>query len=229
MTLVMVKSKQAKVNRRYRSPRRRAQAEATREAILDAAHELFLTKGYGATSIRAVAQAAEVSEQTVYNAFGDKPSLLVAVGVRVVSGALAPDLAEGGDLRAQLLATDDPLERIEIAARWERMIWEHGMLRFESMVLDAAATDPRAAEIAETTWRRKYEENKPLFAIAFPEDLRPPGDDPDEAYDLFFALGSAAFTRILIDERGWSFDDYERWIAKILRRLFTRIPDRPGP
>lgn len=214
--------KKAPKKRAYRSPRRQAQAEATRRAILDAAHGLFLADGYAATSIRAVARAAEVSEQTVYNAFGDKPSLLVAVGQRVLSGELAPELAEGGDFETQLRAAPDQQTRIEFAAKWSRMIWEKGMLGFESMLLDAAASDPRAAEIAATMWKKKYDENKPLFDIAFPKALRPAGDDPDEAYDVFFAIDSAAFVRILIEDRDWSWDSYEKWIARVLARLFTR-------
>lgn len=210
--------------RPYRAPRRAAQAEATRQAILEAAHDRFLADGYAGTSIRAVAGAAGVSEQTVYNVFGDKPSLLVAVGMRVLSGALAPGGAEGGDFRTRLLAQPDQRSRIRFAAAWERMIWEKGMLRFESMLLDAAASDPRAAEIAAAVWKQKYDENRELFALAFPTDQRPAGDDPDEAYDLFFALDSAAFVRILIDDRGWSFDTYEKWLATMLERLFTRIP-----
>jgi AcrR family transcriptional regulator len=211
--------------RSYRAPRRQAQAEATRRAILDAAHERFLADGYDTTSIRTIAKDADVSEQTVYNAFGDKPSLLVAVGLRVLSGELAPALSDQGDFRTQLLAKSDPIERIRFAAAWSRMVWEQGMLRFESMLLDAAAADPRAAEVATAIWQRKYNENKELFAIAFPAAGRNRGDDPDEAYDVFFALDSAAFVRILIDDREWSYDTYERWLATILRRLFTRLPD----
>jgi AcrR family transcriptional regulator len=220
-------SKKRKAGKRpYRAPRRQAQAEATRRAILDAAHKRFLADGYERTSIRAIAADAKVSEQTVYNVFMDKPSLLVAVGLRVISGELEPALSEEGDFRTQLLAQPGQLERIKVAAAWSRMVWERGMLRFESMLLDAAATDPRAAEVATAIWQRKYDENKELFAIAFPEAYRNVEDEADEAYDVFFALDSAAFVRILVDDRGWSYDAYERWLATILRRLFTRLSDR---
>lgn len=220
----MTKSSEPEGTRRtYHAPRREAQAEATRRAILDAAHSLFLAKGYNATSIRSVAEAAEVSDQTIYNVFSDKPSLLVAVGLRVVAGELSPRPAR--DFEAELRAATDPLERIHIAAAWSRMVWEQGMLRFESMLLDAAASDPRAAEVARSVWQQKYDDNKRLFAVVFPEDSRRPGDDFDDAYDVLFALDSAAFVRILIDDRGWTFDKYERWLATILRRLFTRLPD----
>lgn len=220
----MPKSNKGKRRRRsYRAPRREAQAEATRRAILDAAHGLFLKQGYNATSIRAVAEAAKVSDQTIYNVFGDKPSLLAAVGLRVVAGEVGPSPKR--DFEAELRAAPGVQERIEIAVAWSRMVWEQGMLRFEAMLLDAAAADARAAEVARTMWQQKYDENKRLFALVFPEDCRHPGDDFDDAYDVFFALDSAAFVRILIDDRGWTFDKYERWLATIVRRLFTRIPD----
>lgn len=219
----MVKSTPKKLKRGYRAPRRKAQADATRDAILDAAHRLFLADGYSATSIRAVAEAAQVSDQTIYNVFGDKPSLLVAVGLRAVSGVLAPDATPGHDFESELRAAPGPRERVEVAAKWSRRVWEGGVLRFESMLLDAAS-DPRAAEIAASVWKRKVDYNRRLFPIAFPKRSLPAGDDFDEAFDLFCAIDSAAFVRILIDDRGWTFDRYERWVAVILRRLFTRLP-----
>lgn len=221
----MSQHRKKKTKRSYDVSRRQAQAESTRQAVLAAAHDLFLNQGYAATSIRAVAEAAEVSEQTIYKNFGDKPSLLIAVGDRVLSGELAGELAEPGDFPSQLLAQPDLGKRIELAASWARMVWETGMLRFEAMLLDAGRADPRTAHIADTLWRQKYDENKELFERAFPRSERPPGDDPDQAYDVFFGLQSAAFIRILIDDCGWSWDTYEHWTATMLRRLFTRLPD----
>lgn len=213
--------KSGRVKRPYRSPRREAQAEATRQAILDAAHELFLTNGYAATSIRAIARAAEVSDQTVYTNFGDKPTLLAEVGLRVVSGEALPGDEPPRDFLAELQTADEVVERLGIVAAWARSVYAGGMLAFESMLLDAAGSDARAAEVAEQMWARKYEDNKLAFAIAVPPESLPAGIDFDEAYDIVFALDSAAFIRILIEDRGWSWDNYERWMATILVRLFT--------
>jgi TetR/AcrR family transcriptional repressor of mexJK operon len=52
---------------------------AKREAILEAARDLFLTDGFERTSVDAVAARATVSKRTVYDYFGDKRTLLVAV------------------------------------------------------------------------------------------------------------------------------------------------------
>ena len=49
--------------RRYHSPRRREQAEATRNEILDAAERLFIRDGYVATSMAAIAKEAGVGAE----------------------------------------------------------------------------------------------------------------------------------------------------------------------
>ena len=53
-----------------------------REAILQAATELFLTREYAGTSMEDIAVAAAVSKQTVYKHFSDKRTLFreVALG-----------------------------------------------------------------------------------------------------------------------------------------------------
>ena len=55
-----------KAKRRYDSSRRRAQAEATRGDILDAARRRFEQHGYAATSMDAIAAEAGVALKTVY-------------------------------------------------------------------------------------------------------------------------------------------------------------------
>ena len=60
------------------TPLRDEHARATHEAVVVAAHELFVQDGYAATSIRAIAARARVSEQTVYRLFGTKAGLLQA-------------------------------------------------------------------------------------------------------------------------------------------------------
>src|SRR4051812_19410784 len=69
----------ARTGRRYDSPRRREQALRTRERILAAAREAFLTSGYAATTVRSVASAAAVSLPTVEQGFGTKAQLLKEV------------------------------------------------------------------------------------------------------------------------------------------------------
>ncbi|HUA54985.1 MAG TPA: TetR/AcrR family transcriptional regulator [Candidatus Sulfotelmatobacter sp.] len=70
-------------------PSRLQAAELTRR-ILDAATAGFLTDGYRATSIEAVAKAARVSKRTFYHRFAGKPELFEAVIRRLIEGWRIP-------------------------------------------------------------------------------------------------------------------------------------------
>ena len=52
--------------RRYQAPRRAEQAAATRRAILAAARDLFVSRGYATTTVADIAERAQVSVDTVY-------------------------------------------------------------------------------------------------------------------------------------------------------------------
>lgn len=73
-----------------------------REAILQAATQLFYERGFAATSMEAVAERADVSKMTVYSHFPDKPALLVASFERNIGAMRLPALADGADLPASL-------------------------------------------------------------------------------------------------------------------------------
>jgi AcrR family transcriptional regulator len=62
----------------------REAAEQLHDRILDIATDLFLTEGYGATSIEAVARRARISKRTFYHRFDDKAALFGAVMHRLI-------------------------------------------------------------------------------------------------------------------------------------------------
>jgi TetR/AcrR family transcriptional regulator, mexJK operon transcriptional repressor len=90
--------------RRGGRPSREA-SEQLGELILDAATDLFLTHGFGATSIEAVAQRVRISKRTFYHRFDDKPALFAAIVHRIIerlrSRAGVPQI-EGADLQTML-------------------------------------------------------------------------------------------------------------------------------
>jgi AcrR family transcriptional regulator len=85
--------------RRYEMTGRTAAMQRTREAILDAAVEIFAPAWFDEVTLADVARAAGVSQQTVVNHFGSKIGLYLAG----VSERFAPALAE---LRAQAVPGD---------------------------------------------------------------------------------------------------------------------------
>src|SRR5947209_13801624 len=75
-----------KSKRNYHSPRRQAQAEATRNDNLNAAQRLFEKQGYPATPMAQIAEEAGVAPKSVYLAFETKSGLLRALWNRRLRG-----------------------------------------------------------------------------------------------------------------------------------------------
>ena len=75
------------------------------DRILEVATELFLTEGYGSTSIEAVANRAGISKRTFYHRFDGKAELFAAVVHRVIQQIRPPasvPLIEGTTLEGIL-------------------------------------------------------------------------------------------------------------------------------
>lgn len=64
-------------------------AQRTIARILEATREVFLTRGYAGTTIDEIARAADVSRASFYTYFPSKREVLLAVGARSASDALA--------------------------------------------------------------------------------------------------------------------------------------------
>jgi TetR/AcrR family transcriptional regulator, mexJK operon transcriptional repressor len=90
--------------RRSGRPSRTAALEL-RDRILDVATALFLSQGYGLTTIEAVARRAGISKRTFYHRFGDKTALFRAVVHRVIERMRPPPgvpLLDGAGAHEQL-------------------------------------------------------------------------------------------------------------------------------
>jgi AcrR family transcriptional regulator len=68
----------------------RTESARLRERILVAATELFLSEGYGPTSIEAVARRSGISKRTFYHRFADKAALFAAVLHRIIEKVRPP-------------------------------------------------------------------------------------------------------------------------------------------
>ncbi|MDR1238421.1 MAG: TetR/AcrR family transcriptional regulator [Propionibacteriaceae bacterium] len=81
---------------------REKKAARTRACIRDAAMQLFIEKGYDATTVEEIAEAAEVGSSTVYRFYGSKESILMA---DIPRHGIARALRERGAQRP-----DEPIE-----------------------------------------------------------------------------------------------------------------------
>jgi TetR/AcrR family fatty acid metabolism transcriptional regulator len=77
--------------------RRQRRAAARREQILDAATKVFAEKGFARATTREIADAADVSEGTIYNYFASKEDLLIGIMERVAESELLSTLFDISD------------------------------------------------------------------------------------------------------------------------------------
>jgi AcrR family transcriptional regulator len=191
------------VKRRYHSPRRAEQAAATRRAVLTAAREAFVTKGYLATTVADIATAAGVAVDTVYAAVGRKPDLLRELIEEAISGTDHAVPAEQRDYVRDVRAAHTAREKITIYAHALTGIQQRLAPVFLAL-RDAAVTDPTCARV----WRQiaqRRAANMHLFAA----DLRATGElrtdlSDDDVADLIWSMNAPEYWTLLVNDRGWT-------------------------
>jgi AcrR family transcriptional regulator len=206
-------------SRSYRSPLRDERARQTRKAILAAARRLFTEHGYAGTTVAEIAAEAGVAVDTVYAAVGVKPVLFRLLLETAISGTDEAVPAEERDYVRRILAQPRAQVKLETYAAAVRAIAERqGPLHL--VLRDAAAQAPELARIRDEIAVRRAK-NMRLLA----QDLLATGDlrpelDVEEIADVVWSMNSAEFYHLLVHERGWSPDRFQRWLADTWCRLF---------
>jgi AcrR family transcriptional regulator len=208
-------SRDSESRRKYDSTRRQADAEARHRRIVAEATKLFLDNGFVATSIGQIAEAAEVSAQTIYATFGSKAGVL----------GRAIDVAVTGDYedvpifdRAPALQTADDFTQYAgfITSLNERVA---PLIR---VMEQAAATDSSLAEVRDALIDRLREDCQHWIAGMGKKVLRK-GLTEAEAADVMAVTGSPYVYSFFTVDAGWSPQQYERWIAHALPQLLLRL------
>ena len=207
-----------KGRRPYLSRLRAEQAAQTRLRILEASGDLFAERGYGATTIDAVAARAGVAVDTVYATFGTKKGMLSAlIDLRVTGSGEGSDVLAGEGPRA-LRKVSNQRQMLagfaaDIVPRIERV------RPIDDVMQSAGAIDPEIAEL-----RARMQENRFSKLRTFIEWLAANGAlrrdmDVDEAATIAWTLTSPEVNRLLRDVRGWSSQRYQEWLSATLVRV----------
>ena len=142
------------VRRPYRSPLRDEQAAATRRRIVDAGRDLFIERGYAATTIDAIAERADVSRKTVFTAVGGKAAVLKLAFDWSLAGDDEPvPIADRPEVRRMMQGTDPAV----VLARWVAMnaAIAGRVAALHHVLVVAADTDPQAAALLDTVERQR--------------------------------------------------------------------------
>ncbi|MGH3089378.1 MAG: TetR/AcrR family transcriptional regulator [Rubrobacteraceae bacterium] len=187
---------------------RQRQALMTRRLIVDAARELFLERGYGVTTMEAIAGEAGVAVSTVYAVFKTKRAILREIREAWHEESRARGIYEEASVQA------DPERRLEMVARANRRQWETGGVMVAIYQGAAAADREAAAELKEALRGRKAALD--LVVGGMEVNLRP-GLDVVGAAAILRALCRAEVYRELVEESGWPPERYEGWLAGALK------------
>lgn len=207
------------MKRSYDSEQRRAQSEATRQRILVTARALIIERGYRGATIAELARRAGVHVDTIYELVGRKPVILRELVERAISGTDRPLDPFERDYVQQITAEPDAGRKLDLYAAAMRRI----LARLAPLFLalrDASATDPEAAQVWSQISERRAANMRLLAADLLATGQLRDSLSIDEVADSIWATNSPDLHRLLVEDRGWSPDHYQDWLANSWRRLF---------
>jgi len=203
-----------KAKRRYDSTRRRAQAEATRGDILEAARRRFERDGYAATSMEAIAADAGVALKTIYVAFGTKSGVLRALWNHLLRGGRDETPVAEQSWYRELVAEPDPERqlRLAFAASREVKLRIAGVLE---VIRGAGQVDPETAALWSRIQSEFHANQRVIVESLDRRHALAEGLDVDAATDVLWTINHPNVWQLLVGERGWAPERWERWSADL--------------
>jgi len=215
-----------KSKRPYESPRRRAQADATRRDILEAAQRLFETNGYAATTMAEIAKEADVALKTVYLAFQTKSGLLRTLWNLLLRGDESDRPVGERRWYLDVLEEKDPERQLRLNAG-NSVSGKRRISAILEVIRSAASVDTDVTAL----WQRiqtEYHANQ----RAIIERLHERGHlnsalDIERATDILWTLNHPNNWQLLVVQRGWTPEQYEQWTGDLACAELLR-PRRAG-
>jgi AcrR family transcriptional regulator len=188
--------------RTYDATSRQEQAARTRARILDVSRRLLLRDGYAATTIARIAKDAGVSAESIYKTFGGKPGLVRAIQQAALAGSGPVHAEHRSDAMQREARSPQAIVRgwatlsTEVAPRVAPILL---------LVGEAAAHDAEMAQLqAELDTARLARMAHNARSLPVPQAY---------ARDVLWFLTAPEVYDLLIQRRGWSLDDYGRFLG----------------
>lgn len=203
----------------YDAPRRRAQAQATRERILRSAHDLFVADGYASTSVARVAAAAGVSDRFVYTVFESKRGLLFAL---LEHFAPAPREV----FEAELADAENAADQLAVTVRFVTSYYAAAGDLLAPALAAAGTDDDLRAFIGQGELFRRLAQRPLIDELAATGALRP-GLTADEAADILWAITSPeVYLKLVV--AGWPPEPIEAWLIQtVTQALLADVGPEP--
>ena len=211
-------SQRTRVEQPRRAPAAQRRPRTARVALIEAAGRLFAERGYDATTIEDIVEAAGVSRADLFTAVGTKPMLLkTAFDVALVGDDEPVSLAERPWFR-EIREESDPRRYVE---RYAAILTEIGgrLAALNEAVRDAAGGDPDARYLWETHRAQCRQGAADVVGDLAGRGRLREGLDREAAADVVWVLGDPGLYHQLVNQRGWTPERFQAWLADTLRRL----------
>lgn len=172
---------------------------------------MFEELGYYGAGLGTVAKKAGVSRQAIYLHFPSKAQLLTALHLHVFATDVAPAIERHPitDATPALEALDATIAvDVEVAAR----VW-----RIHEALTMARRQHPEVEQTLRPREEERYGELLDLGHRLEREGALPPTINPGTFADMLWGLLNTGTYKNLVIERGWSLDQYRRWITDTIR------------
>ena len=203
-----------------KSGRGQARTRLARRAVVESARTLFLERGYAATTIEAISEHSDVPSATVYRLFSAKLGILKALLDTSIAGDDQPLAVQERPDVASLFSEPDPHKLLAGFAGITTAINQRTNDVYRVLV-SAAGSDLAAAELLEEIRQeRDRGQGRIARSLARAHALKP-GLRERDAADLIHALMAPEVYRLLVGDRGWTPERYQRWLATTLTQQLT--------
>ena len=201
-------------SRPYRSAVRTRAAQQTRLAVIEAARELFVEQGYGATTVDAIAARAGVGRATVFKSVGGKPALMRAAHHTAMVGADDPRPPHEAGLADRWAGVTGAIPLLEVYAAVVADVFEAVGPIHEAMVQAASESVELRDQLAELD--RERHEAATRTARLVGDELRA-GLSIDRAADILWVHNDPLLWQSLHQRRGWTKAEFTAWLTGSLR------------
>lgn len=195
--------------RPYNSIARNAQASQTKARILSSAKELFESEGFESVTIEKIAQSASVSIPTVYSIFKSKRGVLRALMDEVLPSDQFNLLVK------KSMQEKCPKTRLAISAKIARQLYDAESVQM-NIFRGASVLAPEFKELEKERELRRYNRQEVTIKAMVKEKSLAKGLNAMKARDILWALTGRDMYRMFVLEQGWTSDEYEAWLTRLL-------------
>ncbi len=209
-------TKQKSSKRDYDATGRQAKADETRRRILEAARKQFMERGYAGATAETIAAEAGVAAPTIYAIFKNKKKLLVSLMNVSPTTGVEDHTPMLGRANVQAVAEEHNQRRQLHMFAQVVAVNLNQFAGVSEIMKDAAKVEPDIDRVLQTLNKQRLEHM--TVAVQQVAANGPFRDDMDETYarDTVWTLTSPDVYLLLTRDRGWSEEQYAKWLANLL-------------